>query len=344
MIKKKYIIPIFIPHIGCPVDCIFCNQKKIAREKAPTEEEIRQDIRRYLSYFPNNYADEIAFYGGSFTGIPKEQRKRYLEIANEFIEEGHIGSIRCSTRPDYIREDVLDDVLKYPLKTIELGVQSTNNEVLKKNHRGHTVEAVENAVSLLQKSKIKLGLQMMTGLYGAKPGDDIQTAKDFIRWKADFVRIYPTVIIKDTLLEKYYEKGKYNPRSLEDSINIDGDIYRLFYAHDIPMIRIGLQSSEDIQPSLVGGPYHPSYRQLVESKIIDDFFGPKIKEMPKGKLEITAPRVFFDGLIGFKGENKKKWKRAFPKKQLSFRQGEHFAIETENSRYQFSTKEVMACD
>ncbi|EGL38696.1 radical SAM protein [Parvimonas micra] len=273
--NKFNIIPIFVPHMGCPHDCIFCNQRKITNFVDVLDEvDIRKNIENYISYFKNkNIPIEIAFYGGSFTGLDKNLMIRYLEIAKYYIDIDFVNSIRISTRPDYISKEILDILIKYKVHTIELGVQSMTQSTLDLNNRGHNVECVYESSSLIKKYNIKLGLQMMVGLYGDTIDTVVNTAFEICKINPDFVRVYPTLTIKDTELERLYYSKEYIPMSLEDSICLCKYIYVIFKYYNIPIIRLGLQSSDNISEDvdIVAGPYHPAFRELVESSVYRDF-------------------------------------------------------------------------
>lgn len=273
--NKCNIIPIFVPHMGCPHDCIFCNQRKITNFIDVLDEvDIRKNIENYISYFKNkNIPIEIAFYGGSFTGLDKNLMIRYLEIAKYYIDRDYVNSIRISTRPDYISKEILDILIKYKVHTIELGVQSMTQSTLDLNNRGHNVECVYESSSLIKKYNIKLGLQMMVGLYGDTIDTVVNTAFEICKINPDFVRVYPTLTIKDTELERLYYSKEYIPMSLEDSICLCKYIYVIFKYYNIPIIRLGLQSSDNISEDvdIVAGPYHPAFRELVESSVYRDF-------------------------------------------------------------------------
>ena len=199
-IKKQYIIPIFIPHLGCPNDCTFCNQKSISGQaKMPTEEEVRNKIESDLKNFKEEKSYiEIAFFGGSFTGIEVEKQEKYLSIANEYIKNKKVDAIRLSTRPDYINKEILKMLKKYGVKTIELGVQSTNDFILQRCRRGHTFEDVKRASKLIRRYGFTLGHQVMVGLPESTRLDEIRCAKDVIKLKPKIVRIYPVLGIKNT--------------------------------------------------------------------------------------------------------------------------------------------------
>ena len=222
MTMKTYNIPIFVPHRGCPFDCVFCNQKRITgTQKEVTADDVHNIIGEYLKTLPSkNRRIEAAFFGGSFTGIPINEQSELLAAANEYLKKGDIDGIRLSTRPDYIDKEILDNLLKYGVTTIELGVQSMDDSVLKSSNRGHTRKDVINAVRLIKEYSFTLGLQMMTGLPGDTDEKSLYTADEIIKLKPDIVRIYPTLTIKDTFLEKMYLTGKYQPQSVDEAVNL----------------------------------------------------------------------------------------------------------------------------
>ena len=273
--KKEYIIPIFVPHLGCPNDCTFCNQKKISGQ---TKNVKAEDVKNTIEYYLNNFKDdnkyiEVAFFGGSFTGIDVDKQKELLSVAYEYIKNKKIDSIRISTRPDYINKEILKMLKSYGVKTIELGVQSTNDYILNKSKRGHTFEDVKKASKLIRKNGFILGHQMMVGLPESTRQDEINTAKDLIKLKPKIVRIYPVLVIKGTQLEKDYESGEYTPLTVEQAGETAKELLVLFNKKKINVIRIGLQNTNEItdpnskKSQVVAGPYHPAFRQLVESRL-----------------------------------------------------------------------------
>ena len=204
--SKEYVIPVFVPHLGCPNDCIFCNQKSISGQKKNiTKEEAKKTIDNFLENIKEKDSKkEIAFFGGSFTGIDEEQQEELLQIAYEYIKNGQVESIRISTRPDYINKEILKRLKKYKVKTIELGVQSANDYILGRANRGHTFKDVEKASKLIRWYGFNLGHQMMVGLPESSRIDEINTAKALIKLKPKMIRIYPVLVIKGTKLEKEY--------------------------------------------------------------------------------------------------------------------------------------------
>ncbi len=334
--KKQYIIPIFVPHLGCPNDCIFCNQKSISGQKKQiTKEETKKIIDNYLESIKNEDAKiEIAFYGGSFTAIEKEKQEELLEIAYQYVKEGKIESIRVSTRPDAINKEVLKRLKKYKVKTIELGVQSSNDYILEKARRGHTFEDVKKASKMIRWNGFDLGHQMMVGLPESTRIDEINTAKALIKLKPKMVRIYPVLVVKNTKLEREYEKGNYEPLPLVQAVETCKELVRMFADKKIEVIRIGLQNTEEIsepgskQSEVVAGPYHPAFRQLVESGMWYDAIVEKIKKLnvKVKEVEVTVNPIDANNVIGHKKENVQKLKDIYDvdlilKQDKSIKQG-----------------------
>ena len=285
--KKKYVIPVFVPHLGCPNDCVFCNQKSISGQKKNiTKEDAKKIIDEFLEEIKDREGEkEIAFFGGSFTAIEESKQEELLKLAYEYVKEGKVGSIRISTRPDYINKEILKRLKKYNVKTIELGVQSSNNYILQKAGRGHTFEDVKKASKLIRRKGFVLGHQMMIGLPESTRQDEIKTAKDLIKLKPKIVRIYPVLVIKGTQLEKDYESGEYTPLTVEQAVETAKDLLVLFNKKKINVIRIGLQNTNEItdpnskKSQVVAGPYHPAFRQLVESRLWYDNIANEIKKV-----------------------------------------------------------------
>ena len=319
--KKQYIIPIFVPHLGCPNECTFCNQRKISGQlKNVTEKDVRDTIEYYLSSFKEkDIYKEVAFFGGSFTAIDEELQEKLLSVAYEYVKDKKIDGIRVSTRPDYIDRKVLKRLKKYKVKTIELGVQSTNNYILLKCKRGHTFEDVKRAAKLIRWNGFRLGVQMMVGLPESTTIDEINTAKELIKLKPKMVRIYPVLVIKNTPLEKELEKGTYKPLTLVQAVEVCKEIVRLFHNKNIDIIRIGLQPTDEIsepgseKSEVVAGPYHPAFRQLVESAMWYDAIVGKIKRLnvKVKEVEVTVNPVDANNVIGHKKENVKNLKELY---------------------------------
>ena len=317
MSTNHHIIPIFVPHTGCPHDCVFCNQKKITGSgTSVTAEEVYKIINDYIRTIPKtNESLEVAFYGGSFTGINIETQVNLLNAAYSFKKQGYIDKIRLSTRPDYIDEKILSVLKMYGVDTIELGVQSMDENVLMKSFRGHSPEDVVDATKLIKNYDFKLGLQMMIGLPGDDKLKDLYTAHQIIKLQPDFVRIYPTLVIKDTFLEKQYLSGEYYALSLENAIDICTDLLLLFNYYSINVIRIGLQPTDNIalNKDILAGPFHSSFRQLVESnvyKIILDMFL-KEKNLNLSEIKVILNKKKISNFVGQKSENIKYIKNTY---------------------------------
>ena len=319
--KKQYIIPIFVPHLGCPNDCSFCNQRKISGQmKEVTEDDVRNTIEYYLKNIENKEVyTEVAFYGGSFTGIDVALQEKLLSTVYEYIKAKKIDGIRISTRPDYIDRKILKRLKKYKVKTIELGVQSTNDYILNRCRRGHTYKDVVKASKLIRRYGFKLGHQMMIGLPESTELDDINTAKALIKLKPKIVRIYPVLVIRGTRLEEEYRNGEYEPLTVNQAVERCKELCYLFTKKKINIIRIGLQSTDTIcSPDLEGsevvaGPYHETFRQLVESSIYYDTIVDKIKKFNTKvkEVEITVNPQNVSNIVGFKRENILKLKEMY---------------------------------
>jgi len=279
------IIPFFIPHSGCPHQCVFCNQKKITGQHKPLgATRLPQKINEYLRNDRSDNPAQIAFYGGSFTALPQDTQTSFLEAVRPFIRSGRIKSIRLSTRPDCINREILDLLNEYHVETIELGAQSMNDRVLMLSGRGHTEADTVNAVTLLREYKFTVGLQLMPGLPGDSAHGFLNTVNKTIALKPDFVRLYPTIVIKDTPLEELYHTGRYAPLSFDEAVSLCRDALTRFEQKGIKVIRIGLQPTEELRKpgTIVAGPYHPSFRQHVESSIFLD----KMRDILTGKISL----------------------------------------------------------
>lgn len=319
--KHQYIIPIFVPHLGCPNDCIFCNQKSISgQKKNMTKEEAKNIIDNYLKNLNDSDAlIEIAFFGGSFTAINENLQNELLELAYTYVKEGKVESIRISTRPDCIDKNILKRLKKYKVKTIELGVQSANDFVLKRANRGHTFEDVKKASKLIRWYGFRLGHQMMVGLPESTRQDEINTAKALIKLKPKMVRIYPVLVVKNTKLEKEYEDGIYKALPLPQAVETCKQLVRMFSDKNIDIIRVGLQNTDEISdPSskkseVVAGPYHPAFRQLVESGLWYDAIVEKIKKLnvKVKEVQVTVNPLDVNNVIGHKKDNVLKLKEFY---------------------------------
>ncbi|MBI5233041.1 MAG: radical SAM protein [Deltaproteobacteria bacterium] len=268
MKNKRLIIPIFIPFAGCPHQCIFCNQEDITGSRGlPSIDEIRAAVEKHLSTWKHAGVKEIAFYGGSFTGLPLELQEEFLGTAYGYVRADRIDSIRISTRPDYINEATPLFLKRFLVKTVELGAESMCDDVLKLSNRGHTALDTIRAAAILKEAGLSTGLQLMPGLPGDTRETIIESAKKAVRLKPDFVRIYPTLVLKDTTLHEMYKRGSYKPWSLSDMVSLCKEVADIYKSASIPIIRMGLQPTRELEKSLVAGPYHPAFRELVYGQV-----------------------------------------------------------------------------
>jgi histone acetyltransferase (RNA polymerase elongator complex component) len=308
--KKHSNIPIFIPELACPHQCVFCDQEKISGTRSiPQPKDVKDIVERYLETMPENRIINIAFFGGSFTGLPVDLQEQYLTEAFGFVKNERISGIRLSTRPDYINRTVLELLKKYGVTTIELGVQSTNQEVLHKSGRGHTFEDIQNASELICKYGFELGLQMMIGLPEDNYEISIQTANDIVSLGARNTRIYPAIVVKGTALEKLYREGKYIPLSLEQAVEWTKDIVQIFERNNVSIIRMGLHPSEDlvIGKSLIAGPFHASFKEMVMTKIWKEIIDAELQSInssSSNKVKITVSNRQIHYAIGYRKSNR----------------------------------------
>lgn len=280
---KKGNISLFIPHLGCPHKCSFCNQNTITgKQSQPSADDVRAAVETALR--KKNYDYEIAFFGGSFTAIDREYMLSLLKAAYDYVKDGRVNGIRISTRPDCIDEEVLDILKKYGVTSIELGAQSMDDEVLRANFRGHTAEDVENASRLIKSYGFELGLQMMTGLYLDTNEKAIETAKKLIALSPDTIRIYPTVVLKNTYLAKLYEDELYKPQTVDDAANLCTKIVPMFEKAGIRVIRLGLHSSPELKKNMIAGAFHDSFGEIVKSRYMLN----KILKYPPADYEIVV--------------------------------------------------------
>jgi histone acetyltransferase (RNA polymerase elongator complex component) len=272
---RPFIIPIFLPHAGCPHQCVFCNQVSITggTQKAVDADQIRSQIHQFLEYKNDQRKPiQISFYGGNFLGIKIDEITRLLDLATEFIRLGQVDSIRFSTRPDTITPDNLNIISKYPVETVELGVQSMDDQVLVLAERGHNAADTVRAVEQLKELQLNIGMQLMVGLPGDNEALSLITAEKTAALQPDFVRIYPALVVKNSRLARWYQKGTYAPLSLAEAVTQVKNLYLLFKKHNIQVIRMGLQASEDLadDSTVLAGPYHPAFGHLVYSEVFFD--------------------------------------------------------------------------
>ena len=309
---RTYNIPIFVPHRGCPFDCVFCNQKRITgTNNEVTPQTVDNTIKEYLKTINTEDAKvEVAFFVFIFTGIPIAEQTSLLSVAHKYIKMGKIHGIRLSTRPDYINGEILDNLLKYGVTTIELGVQSMSDDVLLASGRGHTSEDVVNAVKKIREYPFTLGLQMMTGLPQDTFEKSIYTAEQIIKLQPELVRIYPTLTIKDTELERMYKNNLYTPQTVDEAVLLCKELLLKFEAANIKVIRLGLQSTDEISEggSVVAGPLHSSFGELVQSAIYYDIISQKLKDVKDSDVFIYVAKGEISKATGNRKMNLEKLK------------------------------------
>lgn len=278
---KKGNISIFVPHQGCPCACSFCNQKTITGKTfLPDAEYVDKTVKTALS--KKGYDYEIAFFGGSFTAIDRDYMLELLSAAYPYVKSGEVSGIRISTRPDCITEEILDLLKQYGVTSIELGAQSMDDEVLEANRRGHTAQDVLNASEMIKNAGFELGLQMMTGLYKDTAEKSLETAKKIIEIKPQTVRIYPTVVLKNTYLAELYLSDEYKPLNVDDSVKLCAVLVPMFEKAGIRVIRLGLHSGSDIKENMLAGGFHDSFGELVKSRMMVN----KILELPPADYQV----------------------------------------------------------
>lgn len=307
--KRIFHIPIFVPHIGCPHDCVFCNQRKITGQTESDDlPQIKRTVEAHLesinsSVSRNNAYIEIAFFGGSFTAVELSRQTELMRLAHEYLASGMIDAVRCSTRPDCINEENLAMLKSYGMSVIELGVQSTDDEVLRLSDRGHTYADVIKASNLIRSYDMKLGLQMMTGLPGDTPEKSVATARDIISLNPDCVRIYPTLVVEGTRLNDMYNSGEYVPFSLEETVALCARLVKMFEQNNIDIIRLGLQTTDNINENAVKGPYHAAIKELVTGRIMRECIE-KHAKFPCDELVLGVNPSNVSSLVGHKRANK----------------------------------------
>lgn len=313
-------MPVFIPQSGCPHRCVFCNQQAItgADAELPDFGTLRSEIRRFLEYRRESRGKtEISFFGGNFLGQAPEVIQNLLDVAAGFVEAGNVDGIRFSTRPDTVDDRRLDLIANYPVRTVEIGAQSMDDQVLALSKRGHCAEDTVSGVQLLRQRGYETGLQMMVGLPGENDASLLNTGQRIASLAPDFVRIYPTLVIKGSVLEKWYHSGRYTPLGLDRCIEQVKGLSRLFSEKHIPVARIGLQSNEglDTGGELVAGPYHPAMGQMVASAVFLDKAAAVIASsgdtFSKGVVLTVHPRMV-STMRGQKNSNLQRLTARFP--------------------------------
>lgn len=323
MTARRSIVPVFVPHLGCPNHCVFCNQHEISgNREAAAPEQVRAALSSAQAH---TTCAELAFYGGSFTAIPRRQQTELLEAARPWRESGFISSVRVSTRPDCVDEEALELLRSYGVRTVELGVQSMSDKVLRASGRGHGAEDAVKAAKLVRAAGMQLVLQMMTGLPGSDAGTDLETAKKLAELAPDGVRIYPTVVLKDTALERLWRSGAYRAQDVEDAVRCCVPIVRLFGERRIPIIRLGLNPTDELGGgSVLAGAYHPALGELVYSRLFREDAEKLLDglgRIPK-KAELLVRREDVSKLTGQKRANVNYLREKYGFQELSVKSGD----------------------
>lgn len=340
--KTHAIIPVFIPHRGCPNDCVFCNQKAItARTSDVKPQDVRNLIENYLPTLQNRGLEtiEVAFFGGSFTGIPIEEQSAFLAVAGEYKRKGLIHKIHMSTRPDYIDCNILDNLKKHDADIIELGVQSFDPQVLEASNRGHSAEDVYRACELIKEYGFELGIQLMIGLPEDSMEKCIYSAEETVKIGPSIARLYPTIVLNDTELFNMYKAGTYKPLTSDEAVSVTKEMYRILDGAGINIIRVGLKSTDLITDGgeIQGHTYHPAFRQLVEGEIAREQLEERLltflenrqeerlralheKDMPKMRsFEFISSGASFSNMVGNARANKIYFAEKYPDIKIRFK-------------------------
>lgn len=301
--KAHMNVPIFIPHLGCPHSCVFCNQHSVTHiQAAPSPESVALYIQKCLANKGNRTA-EVAFFGGSFTGLPLSTQAAYLAAAAPFAARGEITGIRLSTRPDFISSNILDFLREHYVKHIELGAQSMCDAVLTACGRGHTAADTVRASALILEKGFVLGLQMMTGLPGSTPAHEADTARAFVRLGATEARIYPTVVFRDTALYTSMQKGQYVPQTVEEAVSAAAEALFILESGGVHVLRIGLQETETLGGTIAGGAYHPAIGELIRARRWRIQMEQAVAACNASAVTITFPAHLHSQIVGQHREN-----------------------------------------
>ena len=306
MSARECVIPVFVPHLGCPHQCVFCDQRRISGSaESASAETVRQAISSAAALPRSGAKRQLAFYGGSFTAVPSALQEELLAVAAEAIARGELDAIRLSTRPDAIDDEVLARLRRFGVETVELGAQSMDDEVLRLSGRGHTAADVERAAAAIKAAGFRLILQMMTGLVGDSDEKDLATARRLIALRPEGVRIYPTVIVRGTPLWELWKRGEYREHTVEDAVRVCAKLLPLFEEAGIPVIRLGLNPTEELSGGeAAGGAYHSALGELVKSRVMLEKARALLKDVPPGsRVRLGAAERSLSQAIGQKKEN-----------------------------------------
>ena len=292
MPARESIIPVFVPNLGCPHACVFCDQRRISGAAAPAgPEDVKNAIERAAALAPEGTKRQLAFYGGSFTAIPPARQELLLAAAQPYLRRGDIAAVRVSTRPDAVGPEALERLRRFGVETVELGAQSMDDRVLALSGRGHTARCVEEAAAAVKAAGFRLVLQMMTGLPGSTDESDEATARALVALAPDGVRIYPTVIVRGTPLWELWRAGEYRERTVEDAVRVCARLLPVFEAAGIPVIRLGLNPTDELSGGeAAGGAYHPALGELVRSRVLRLRAEEKLAGAPPGADAVLSVR------------------------------------------------------
>lgn len=319
------ILPIFIPHAGCPHQCVFCNQRTISGQQTAAVAGAKAQIARWKQWLRPSVQNEAAFYGGSFTGLEPALQRELLALTDELLAEGYIGSVRLSTRPDYINAEALALLRQHGVTLVELGVQSLDNAVLQAAERGHSAEQVSAAVALLKAWGFQTGLQLMVGMPRQSWDSVLTTAREAAALHPDIARIYPLLVVRDTPLAEAYLRGEFQPLSLEEAIEQSAAVYEILTAAGVRVIRIGLQPDEELcaPGNILAGPFHPSMGELVQSCVLRKQLTPEIQDLTEQgatQLVVRCAPQLESKLRGQKNSNLQYWQTCFPGLSIKIQQ------------------------
>ncbi|MBQ8418379.1 MAG: radical SAM protein [Phascolarctobacterium sp.] len=320
------IIPIFIPHAGCPHQCVFCNQKTISGQRTAAVEGAKEQIKKWLEWVKPSVENEAAFYGGSFTGLDIALQKELLALTDQLRSQKIIGSVRLSTRPDYIDAERLALLREHGVQLVELGVQSLDDEVLIAAERGHTAEQVAEAVSLLKEYGLKVGVQLMVGMPKQGFASVKETVEQVVQLQPDVGRIYPLLVIQGTPLAKSYERGEFVPLTLEEAVRQSAYVYKKLSVAGVKIIRVGLQADDELcaEGNILAGPFHPSMGELVQSYLLREELTPQILQAARDGegVIISCPRKLESKLRGLRNSNVIYWRELVAPKELTIKNAE----------------------
>ena len=313
-------IPVFIPHLGCPNDCVFCDQRTISGRESFREEDVATQIESALETMCGKVC-EIAFFGGSFTGIDRELMIRLLDTAEEYVKSGRVSGIRMSTRPDYISDEIINIIKRYTLTEVELGIQSMSDRVLATARRGHTADDTRRAAKLLREAEIPFAGQMMVGLPGSSGEDELYCAGEICRMGASSYRIYPTVVFRGTCLAEMTRRGEYSPLTVDEAVSRSSEVLCVFETHGLRCLRIGLQDSENLhsEERYLAGPVHPAMGELVRGEVFLRHIEAQLSAEHMGQsLVFSVPFGKISAAAGHGGKNKSYLREKYGIKKIKF--------------------------